>query len=267
MPFRIFAPLANKHFAELNPVDFGEEACKPNHSYGPAIRRYVLIHYVLDGCGVFTNERGAHKVMPGSAFIIRPEEVTVYAADKETPWHYIWVGFDGALATRFYTLPDVFTPPHGTFEKLLRVTEYRDTAEEYLAGRLFELYARLFSNEKAEENYIPRIRNYVENYYSSPCRIGDIASSLGLERHYLSRLYKEKTGETLKDYITNKKLTEAKALLRDGHSVADAAAMVGYTDQFLFSKTYKKVMGYAPSEEKEKEAAGDRRQAAEELRR
>ena len=241
-------PLINRHFSELNPVDCGEEYCVPSHSFGPAIRKYMLLHYIISGSGVLQNERGRHFVGKGQAFVIRPGEVTTYTASKNDPWHYIWIGFDGTLSERFRQLPDIFTPPRDIFEKLMRCTDYPNTAEEYLAGRLFGLYAKLFCDDKPDGNYLPRIHNYIDSHYQTACRVGDIAEALGLERHYLSRLYRQKTGTTLKDAITNKKLTEAKNLLAEGKSVSDAAAMVGYADPFLFSKSFKRLFGITPRE-------------------
>ena len=37
---------ASKVF-NLSVIDFGEEKCEPNHSAGPGVRSYYLIHYIL----------------------------------------------------------------------------------------------------------------------------------------------------------------------------------------------------------------------------
>ena len=69
----------------------------------------------------------------------------MYSADETEPWHYLWIGFNGALSHRFAELPCVITPPTGVYKKLREVFSYDGTAEEYLAGRIFELYAYLFN--------------------------------------------------------------------------------------------------------------------------
>ena len=173
--------LINRHYREINPLDFGEQECAPGHTYGPAIRRYTLIHFVISGKGCFTNGSGMHPLHAGEAFIIRPGEVTVYAADETEPWHYLWIGFNGALSHRFAELPCVITPPAGVHKKLREVFSYNGTAEEYLAGRLFELYAYLFNGTKSREDYILKIQNYVETNYNTQCDVADIAAVVGLE--------------------------------------------------------------------------------------
>lgn len=76
--------LINRHYREINPLDFGEEACAPGHTYGPAIRRYTLIHFVISGKGIFNNGDGIHHLHAGEAFVIHPGEVTVYSAVRTT---------------------------------------------------------------------------------------------------------------------------------------------------------------------------------------
>ena len=245
--------LINRHYREINPLDFGEQECAPGHTYGPAIRRYTLIHFVISGKGCFTNGSGMHPLHAGEAFIIRPGEVTVYAADESEPWHYLWIGFNGALSHRFAELPCVITPPAGVHKKLREVFSYNGTAEEYLAGRLFELYAYLFNGTKSKEDYILKIQNYVETNYNTQCDVADIAAVVGLERHYLARLFKQKTGGTLKEYITEKRMEEAAQLLEAGNTVGYTAQMIGYSDPFVFSKTFKKRFGMPPGEWKTKE--------------
>ena len=92
------------------------------------------------------------------------------------------------------------------------------------------------------------IQNYVETNYNTQCDVADIAAVVGLERHYLARLFRQKTGGTLKDYITEKRMEEAKQLLKSGQTVGNAAQMVGYSDPFVFSKMFKKRFGMPPGE-------------------
>ena len=238
--------LMNKKYKEFNPVDYGEQQCEPGHSYGPAIRKYTLIHYVFSGKGVFINQNGTYTVTAGKAFLIRPGEVTTYKADGETPWSYIWIGFDGEMSDEFHKLPDILDPSAAVFAEMRKVFEYRGTAEEYLAGKLFELYAGLFNGENNSENYILKIYNFVETNYNTRCDVSDIASAMNLERHYLARLFKQKTGTTLKSYITAKRMEEAKKLLTAGQKVSYVAQMTGYADTFTFSKMFKKQYGLSP---------------------
>ena len=93
--------LINRRFEDLNPIVHGREICAPGHTFGPAVRRYTLIHYVMSGKGTYRVGGETYHVEAGEAFRILPGEITVYSADSDDPWTYRWVGFDGALSERF----------------------------------------------------------------------------------------------------------------------------------------------------------------------
>ena len=92
--------LINRHFSDLNPIVAGQERCAPDHRFGPAVRRYTLLHCVLSGKGTYTCGGVTYPVTSGQIFRILPGEETVYMADSRDPWHYCWIGFDGRLSER-----------------------------------------------------------------------------------------------------------------------------------------------------------------------
>ena len=77
--------------------------------------------------------------------------------------------------------------------------------------------------------------------------IEDLANSIGLDRRYLSRVFKQKTGITMQQYLIKTRMEHAAALLNSDFSVAQTAAMCGYEDPFLFSRMFKKYFGASPS--------------------
>ena len=86
--------LSNQRWKEVNPIQFGWEHCAPGHSFGPASRSYLLLHYVVSGKGVFTVGGRSYDLGPGQIFVIHPYDMTYYEADREAPWHYLWIGFE-----------------------------------------------------------------------------------------------------------------------------------------------------------------------------
>ena len=88
--------LDNLHMADINPRICGVEACAPGHSFGPAVREYFLLHYVVRGKGIFRRGKREYTLQAGEIFVIRPGEVTYYEADMRAPWEYMWAGFDCA---------------------------------------------------------------------------------------------------------------------------------------------------------------------------
>lgn len=239
--------LTNRHLADLNPLVAGFHRCDPGHSFGPAVRKYTLIHYVISGTGTLYARGSAFSVKPGQAFLILPGEVTTYKADLEDPWHYCWVGFDGALTKQFETLEPVFTPPTDLFTRLERLTAEPSVAEYRLCGELMRLYAALFTTETGLNPHVQKVENFIRSSYMRHIRVEEIAAQLNLDRRYLSRLFKEHKGCTLQAFLIGVRMEEAERLLREGCSVSDAARLSGYEDISNFTKMFKKQFGIAPA--------------------
>lgn len=239
--------LTDRKLKDLNPLIAGEEICAPGHSFGPAVRQYTLIHYVLRGKGTFYARGGVHRVHAGQAFIILPEEITTYTADTDDPWHYRWIGFDGAMCASFCALAPVVTLPETLFSRIMHLSENPATAEYLMAGELFSLYAYLFADNQGGSRHVQRVQNYIRSNYMYPIRVSQIASELGLDRRYLSRLFKEETGTSIQEYLIRTRLEEAERLLFRGCSVKEAAHLTGYEDESNFSRIFKRYMGRNPS--------------------
>ena len=85
----------NSHFTDLYLCYCGLEQCAPLYSFGPAVRPNYLIHYVLDGKGYYYVNDNKYTVTKNQGFLIEPNVVTFYQADKDDPWTYLWIGIDG----------------------------------------------------------------------------------------------------------------------------------------------------------------------------
>lgn len=237
--------LMNRHFGELNPLAIGHEHCAAGHSFGPYVRKYVLIHYIVSGKGTVEKNGTVYKVKAGEAFIILPEEIVTYRADDIDPWYYEWIGFDGSLSARFAELPPVLSFPAEPMREI--VTMENTPMREYrIAGILFSLYADLFERHSHKHHYVRRVEDHIRALYMQPLRVEEIAEKMNLDRRYLSRLFKSKTGMTIQDYIVTVRMEEAKTRLLQGFSVEETARFCGYEDVSNFSKMFKRRFGISP---------------------
>ncbi len=244
-------PVDNRGFVELNPLSFGAERCKPGKFFGPARRDHYLIHFIYRGEGELRNSRGKYIAKAGQAFLIRPGEVCKYISSEDNPWVYTWVGFNGRLAERFDNVPDVFEYGEDVISRLSALLGEENGLEERLCSFLFSITAEI-APTGAKNDRIKQVYDFVDVHYMHPVHIGDIADALAINRKYLARIFMERTGTTIKEYLTEKRLAEAERLLCDGRGVAETALMVGYTDGFNFSKAFKKKYGFPPKAVKEK---------------
>lgn len=237
----------DRKMSDLNPLFVGWEKCVPNKSFGPAIRPYTLIHYVHKGKGRVIREDRVVEVNSGQAFLIRPSEVVTYTADSDDPWYYYWVGFNGKLSERFCGLDDVFDISNDIFLEMFDCG-VMDMGEYRVAARLFELYVALFSEVEERADYVNQVKGYVKALYMQDISVEQIAHNVNLDRRYLTRIFKEKTGLTIKEYIIKERLKAACQYLLDGFSVEQTAILSGYTDAFNFSKIFKSRYGASPTQ-------------------
>jgi len=238
--------ISNQHFDDLNPLLFGRMKCVPGYHFGPAIRNYVLIHYVESGCGVLYKNNRSYPVHKGQAFIILKGEITSYVADRSEPWEYRWIGFDGKLSSKYSTLPSVLDIHDSIFPN---VTEKQEGFTEYvLASQLFRMTAELFADENHANQHIRRVKNYIKHAYMNNITVEQIAASIPLDRRYLTRIFKRETGMTVQEYIISIRMKNACDLLEKGKSVVETAMLCGYTDTCNFSKMFKRTYGVSPGE-------------------
>lgn len=97
---------------------------------------------------------------------------------------------------------------------------------------------------------ILRIKKYVyENYANSTISLANIARELHMNETYISRLFKEKTGQRFVDFLIDVRINNAKELLATGkHTVNDVAHAVGYSQVKHFRTIFKKHTGITASE-------------------
>lgn len=253
--------LLNQSVKPVTPVECGYEMCKPLHSYGPAIRSFYLLHFVVSGKGVFKTEGSYKHLSENDIFIIRPYEVTYYEADENEPWTYIWIGFESE-----YPLPstiterDVISAPflRSIFESMIGEeyfsTENVDIAcETYLSGLIMQLFGLMLRNEVSSEgsndNYINRAISMIENNYCNDITVTEIAKALHLNRSYFTEMFKSKVGRSPHSYLTEYRMKKAVNFLAEkGLAVSVTARSVGYPDVFAFSRAFKNYYGITPTE-------------------
>lgn len=84
--------------SDLFLTTFGHSVTGPGHRYGPAVRSYHLIHFILAGKGTFQANQHTYHLRAGQGFLIEPDYQTTYESDADDPWTYIWVAFNGSRA-------------------------------------------------------------------------------------------------------------------------------------------------------------------------
>lgn len=238
--------IENKHLKDLNPLFFGIDQCLPGQHFPPTIREYCLIQYVISGKGRLRLKDTWYTVSPQQIFIIPKDTENFYQADIEEPWSIIWIGFTGHLAEHFSQLPPVLEFPSNIFFEMLEVRRLDTMREEFLSEKLFALFRFLFSKH-IPNNYSAAVKNFIKTNYMDPSiSVEQIAQDLGLNRSYLSRLFKQEYKCSVQEYLIRTRIAQAITFLNMGHDVQLVSSRVGYTDASNFSKIFKKYTGVSP---------------------
>lgn len=93
---------------------------------------------------------------------------------------------------------------------------------------------------------IDDILSYINLNLTDDLSTPALASQFYLSRSYLCELFKDSTGTTINRYVTTKRISQAKALLADGHMVAETCSLCGFRDYSNFLKSFTKIVGISP---------------------
>jgi len=129
-------------------------------------------------------------------------------------------------------------------------TNNLDELEKYFSERSVECASAASLSKNGEENpIVQKARQYIDGHLKDLPSLEGLADIMGVSPFYLSKLFKEQTGETYINYVTSARLEKAKKLLADGALIIkEISAGVGYNDQNYFSKLFRQKYGETPSE-------------------
>ncbi|WP_456112373.1 AraC family transcriptional regulator [Ruminococcus sp.] len=270
----IFSIFPNQNFVDLGLFQFGWERCAPAHSFGPAARNHYLFHYILSGTGTLMadDSKGVtqtYSIKSMQGFMIFPNQITTYVADKQLPWEYVWLEFDGL---RVKSLLDTIglsldKPVYHARNKNLRedmanemlyIARHKDESPFHLIGHLYlflDYLLRSAADEQLEhgsklrEFYIHEALTYIEHNFQNEITIEDIAGVCGLNRTYFGKIFKEALGKTPQEFLLNYRMLKAAELLKlTSLSIGDVGLAVGYANQMHFSRAFKNNYGISPRE-------------------
>mgnify|MGYP000923249265 CR=1 FL=1 len=118
---------------------------------------------------------------------------------------------------------------------------------EILSGEDYEQNGCDF--ESYNKNYaVKRIVKYLNDNYNKKISLEQIAHNMYLSPVYISKIFKEETGESPINYLIKIRLEKARDLLvkSSDASIKSIANQVGYEDAYHFSKLFKKYYGISP---------------------
>ncbi len=235
----------------------GYEKCKPEHKFGPCVRDFYVLHFIIEGKGYISVDGKVTKAGRGDLFLVPVGKRIEYYAEKSDPYEYYWVGFFGISAGEVLKMIGF---DEGTY--VLKTEDYARTLDAMrelcdfgetninnfvLHGSFYRLIALLterYEREKAQKTdnaMLDKLMTYIEANYSGKITLDDLAEYASAHRSTVYRLFKENTGKSPQEYIIEKRLDKALFLLKNtSMQIKEIAYLTGFSDTAYFCKMFKK---------------------------
>ena len=197
-------------------------------------------------------------LQPGDALFLPNSPTYRGSYASEGPFTYILINFEGDLPD---TEPRAY-PLYGKQELYhLFIQIYRSWSVQTPANRcrcmalVYEILAHFAEADKKEivsgSAVLDPALEYLEHHIFDPAlRIGSLHELCGVSDTYFRRIFSERFGMAPKQYVLERRLTQAKAILENGEfgSIGEVAQLIGFEDALYFSKAFRKKYGHAPSD-------------------
>lgn len=105
------------------------------------------------------------------------------------------------------------------------------------------------TERETESRRVQKVKEYVNEHYSEPLKLSDIADLVGMSPVAFSRFFRHRTGRTLSDYITDIRLGYAARMLVDSsRNISEICYECGFNNLSNFNRTFKAKRNYTPRE-------------------
>ena len=240
--------------AYLTDVGFFPKAKEHYREREEGADQYILI-YCTEGRGIIEVEDKKYHLGRSDAFCIPRNRRHRYYADEEEPWSILWVHFKGETIP-YYPVQEcriVHLASRASdnrmmvlFKLLFRVLERNYTLGNfiYISQVLSLILSEVYFREKMDES---TTQDRHVTLVKKNLTLSDISQEVQLSKSYLNTIFKTQTGKSPVEFFIHLKMQEACKLLKSGQMyVYEAAAALGYEDQYYFSRIFKKVVGVSP---------------------
>lgn len=152
----------------------------------------------------------------------------------------LFVRYNGNLYELGHNYADIFS-------EIWKIQKIEDLVN--LSSILLEAgYDYLNCIRDKKETLISQVIQYIKEYYAQPITLSSVASRFYISPSYLSRKFKNEQGVNFNDYINHIRLSKAQYLLETTEfKIADIAKIVGYDNEYYFSKKFTGTFGKSPS--------------------
>lgn len=267
----------NNQSVESNVLFFGQESCLPNYFFkGNNVRDNYVIHYIQKGKGTFSLANHHAVTLSAGDFFVLPKGVPCfYQADGQDPWTYFWIGFSGVkiqsmlagskISNKYYLRHVTDSQTFASFKQLFKAAHLPSSLanDALIESLIYQFFYQLITeypnpNVHKHKSYDEQLRlaiSYLEqNFASNECSITMLCHQLEVSRSYLYTIFKKNMNLSPQKFLTQLRMEKAKEFLHSTtYTVQQISTNVGYSDEFTFSKAFKRYTGFSPVHYRQKQ--------------
>lgn len=129
-----------------------------------------------------------------------------------------------------------------------------DLEKDILFMQIMLLISRILQNNTAQiapqpskefSKILPLIE-YIHEHYQEDLNLNFLSQKFFISKYYLCHQFKDLTGFSVGNYLSNYRIRQACALLRNGISVQEAGEIVGFKNNSHFIRCFGQIIGLSP---------------------
>jgi AraC-like DNA-binding protein len=248
------------------------KSLKSHISKRESLDSYLYI-IIKAGSGTFTFEGRTYSVKAGNHIFIECRKAYSHTSSDSDPWELLWVHFNGNLTNKYYeyysnhNIAPLYKPDNSleiinVLEKLMVLASNNDTHTELISSNLLNtLVTMILIQTTAPPSNIPntttekinQIKEYIDNNFQKKIHLDMMAEEFYISKYHMSREFKKAYGITIANFITAKRITYAKELLRfTDMQIEEIGRICGIEDNSYFNKLFRKFEGMTASDYRKK---------------
>ena len=261
-----------------SPAFFGEsEAANIKYAYAgfvttdeswrqpPRYASYSRLYYVIDGSGMLVSEQGEMVLEPGYVYIV---PCGMKAGFYGTP----------SVTKLFFHINLTFDEENDAFENYSRFSRlprsvayinelkdlYLSTSKKDICLLKSEITATVCqflsrmdnrnTNFKEHSKCVSDAISFIRKNIRATLTVSEVCRNVSCSAGALANAFKKELGQSISNFIEEMVMSEAQSqLLYSNRSIREISEALGYSDQFYFSRRFKKCFSITPSKYRKRE--------------
>lgn len=247
----------------------------------PHLHSSLEIYYNIKGCRSFLVNNKFNRCEPNDMFLVPCMQIHKALLNNKDSYERCIISISSEIINKINEMPNITQRPferlfsygmtdsykthlneseHIEFIELVHSynsCENDDVDKFIILLRILQFIRKKYQNDAIEkESFLPEtvadeILDYIEQNFKNKISIAQISQIINISEAQLYRIFKKETGMTIKEYLTLRRISEAKKFLYLGFSVKEACFKSGFSDYQNFVRSFKRIEGYSPGQMEE----------------